>query len=98
MKYRDEEALLAAQDDPERYNNEVLWPDKVRLNREYVENWSFWGDIRLIMKTISRSADYSDCRRFCFLAQRRRGAEKERSDVGCRRSEELEDSVAERGV
>jgi lipopolysaccharide/colanic/teichoic acid biosynthesis glycosyltransferase len=51
LKYRDEEALLAAQDDPERYNNEVLWPDKVRLNRQYVENWSFWGDIRLILKT-----------------------------------------------
>lgn len=23
-----------------------------RLNREYVENWSFWGDIRLIMRTL----------------------------------------------
>ncbi|MFO7987349.1 MAG: sugar transferase [Desulfatiglandaceae bacterium] len=30
---------------------QVLWPDKVRLNREYVENWSFWGDIRIILKT-----------------------------------------------
>ena len=52
LKYRDEEALLAAQNDPEQYNNEVLWPDKVRLNREYVENWSFWGDIRIILKTL----------------------------------------------
>jgi len=54
LKYRDDEALLAAQDYPERYNNEALWPDKVRLNREYVEKWSIWGDIDLIMKTISR--------------------------------------------
>jgi hypothetical protein len=54
LKYRDEEALLAAQDDPERYNNEVLWPDKVRLNRQYVQNWSFWTDIRLILKTLTR--------------------------------------------
>jgi lipopolysaccharide/colanic/teichoic acid biosynthesis glycosyltransferase len=54
LKYRDEEALLAAQDDPERYNNEVLWPDKVRLNRQYVQNWSFWTDIRLILKTLIR--------------------------------------------
>jgi lipopolysaccharide/colanic/teichoic acid biosynthesis glycosyltransferase len=54
LKYRDEEALLAAQDDPERYNNDVLWPDKVRLNRQYVENWSFWTDIRLILKTLTR--------------------------------------------
>jgi len=52
LKYRDEEALLAEQDDPERYNDQVLWPDKVRLNREYVENWSFWGDMRSIMKTL----------------------------------------------
>lgn len=53
LKYRDEEALLAKQDDPERYNNEILWPDKVRLNREYVENWSFLGDLRYIWHTIT---------------------------------------------
>jgi lipopolysaccharide/colanic/teichoic acid biosynthesis glycosyltransferase len=56
LKYRNEETLLAAQDDPEQYNNEVLWPDKVRLNREYVKNWSFWGDMRLILQTISRKS------------------------------------------
>jgi lipopolysaccharide/colanic/teichoic acid biosynthesis glycosyltransferase len=49
LKYRDEEALLAGQDDPERYNDPVLWPDKVRLNREYVENGSFWGDMLLVL-------------------------------------------------
>lgn len=52
LKYRDEEAILADQDDPEWYNNEVLWPDKVRLNREYAENWSFLGDVRYIWKTV----------------------------------------------
>jgi lipopolysaccharide/colanic/teichoic acid biosynthesis glycosyltransferase len=52
LKYRDEEAILAEQDDPERYNNEVLWPDKVRLNRVYIENWSFLGDVRYIWKTV----------------------------------------------
>jgi len=52
LKYRDEEILLASQDDPERYNNEVIWPDKVRLNREYVENWRFWGDLQYIWNTI----------------------------------------------
>jgi lipopolysaccharide/colanic/teichoic acid biosynthesis glycosyltransferase len=52
LKYRDEEALLAAQDNPERYNNEVLWPDKVRLNRKYVENFSFCSDIKFILKTV----------------------------------------------
>ena len=52
LKYRTEEALLAAQEDPERYNNEILWPDKVRLNREYVENWSFWRDLYYIGRTV----------------------------------------------
>jgi len=32
-------------DDPERYNNEVIFPDKVRLNREYVDSWSFRKDL-----------------------------------------------------
>ena len=40
IAYRHEEQLLAAADDPERYNREVIWPDKVRINREYVENYS----------------------------------------------------------
>lgn len=34
LKYRDEEILLASVDDPAAYNREVIWPDKVRLNRE----------------------------------------------------------------
>lgn len=52
LKYRNEENLLAEQPDPERFNDEVIFPDKVRLNREYVENWSFTGDIRYIIRTI----------------------------------------------
>jgi lipopolysaccharide/colanic/teichoic acid biosynthesis glycosyltransferase len=53
LKYRNEEAILSKQDAPERYNDEILWPDKVRLNREYVEKWSFWGDLRWILRTLS---------------------------------------------
>lgn len=52
LKYRDEEALLAEVDDPERYNREVIFPDKVRLNREYVRNWSFKMDMVYIWRTI----------------------------------------------
>jgi len=55
LKYRDEEAILAEQEDPERYNNEVLWPDKVRLNREYVESWSFGRDLFYLWQTIGGS-------------------------------------------
>ena len=52
LKYKAEEAILAQQDDPESYNDEVIYPDKVRLNREYVENYSFWRDIKYIIQTL----------------------------------------------
>lgn len=52
LKYRDEESLLAEQPDPRRYNDEVIFPDKVKINREYVENWSFTKDIRYIVETV----------------------------------------------
>ena len=54
LKYRHEEELLAKQADPEKYNREVLFPDKVRLNREYIENYSFWRDMKYIWKTVFR--------------------------------------------
>jgi lipopolysaccharide/colanic/teichoic acid biosynthesis glycosyltransferase len=52
LKYRYEEQLLAAQDDPERYNEEVIWPDKVRINLDYIRTWSLAKDIRYIWHTI----------------------------------------------
>lgn len=52
LKYRNEEELLASVADPEDYNREIVFPDKLRLNREYVENWSFARDIQYIWATI----------------------------------------------
>ncbi|MED4979327.1 sugar transferase [Geobacillus stearothermophilus] len=52
IKYRNEEELLARVEDPEKYNKEVIYPDKVRINKEYVQNYSFWKDIMYIIKTI----------------------------------------------
>lgn len=52
LKYRDEETLLATVEDPIRYNDEVIFPDKVRINKEYYDNWSFWQDIRYIVRTV----------------------------------------------
>jgi lipopolysaccharide/colanic/teichoic acid biosynthesis glycosyltransferase len=54
LKFRDEEALLARQCDPEKYNREVIYPEKVRLNREYIENYSFSSDLKLVFETIFR--------------------------------------------
>src|SRR5699024_5392612 len=52
LKYRDEEAMLAAQDDAEAYNRDVIWPDKVHLNLDYIRDWSLAGDIRYIWQTV----------------------------------------------
>lgn len=52
IKYRNEEELLAQQADPKAYNDQVIWPDKVKINLNYLENWTFWGDIQLIFKTV----------------------------------------------
>lgn len=52
LKYKNEEELLSKVEDPIRYNNEVIFPDKVRINREYLKEWTFWGDIQIILRTV----------------------------------------------
>ena len=52
IKYRNEEEILAVQDDPVRHNDEVLFPDKVRINLEYYEKCSLWLDLRIMFITI----------------------------------------------
>lgn len=52
LKYRNEEELLAEQDDPQKYNDEVIFPDKVRINLNYMKHWSFWLDIKIIIYTV----------------------------------------------
>lgn len=52
LKYRDEEEILAKVDDPQKYNDEVIYPDKVRLNCYYYHNYSFWKDIEMIIATV----------------------------------------------
>ena len=52
LKYRNEEEVLAQVDDPQRYNDEVIYPDKVRINLDYYYHHSLLGDIKLIIQTI----------------------------------------------
>jgi len=60
LKYRNEEELLArvasegvaGYTDPVRYNDEVIYPDKVRLNRYYLHHYSFWMDIKMLFATV----------------------------------------------
>jgi lipopolysaccharide/colanic/teichoic acid biosynthesis glycosyltransferase len=51
LKYYNEEALLASMENPLHYNDNVLFPDKVRLNLDYYYNRTFLGDMKIIFKT-----------------------------------------------
>ncbi|MCB0472447.1 MAG: sugar transferase [Flavobacteriaceae bacterium] len=52
IRFKNEDRILAVQADPQKYNDTVLWIEKVKINREYVENWSFLGDLNYIFATI----------------------------------------------
>lgn len=54
LKYINEEEILAQVENPKQYNDEIIFPDKVKINLEYYHNRTFWGDIRIIFKTIFR--------------------------------------------
>ncbi|MDH2206384.1 sugar transferase [Empedobacter sp. GD03644] len=52
LKYRNEDEVLSNVEDPIQYNDEILWPDKVKINVEYVKNWSFRQDLIYMFQTI----------------------------------------------
>jgi len=54
LKYKNEEEILAEQSNAQEFNDEVIWPDKVKINREYIENWSFQKDIKYIFQTLTQ--------------------------------------------
>lgn len=52
LKYRNEEEILSNVNDPIKYNDEIIWPDKVKINVEYVKNWSFKQDLIYMFQTV----------------------------------------------
>ncbi|MCK5824843.1 MAG: sugar transferase [Ichthyobacteriaceae bacterium] len=52
LYFRNEEHLLAEQKNPIEYNDNVIWPKKIKLNTEYIKNWSFKYDMQIIYKTV----------------------------------------------
>jgi len=52
LKYKNEEEILAQVKNPKEYNDKVIWPDKVKINKEYIKNWSLKKDIEYIIKTV----------------------------------------------
>lgn len=51
IKFRNENELLEQAEDPEKYYIEVIMQEKLKLYLEYVQNHSFWSDIKLIFQT-----------------------------------------------
>lgn len=58
LKYANEEEILAKVEDPKKYNDEVIFPDKVKINLDYYYNRSFSGDFKIIISTIFRVNNY----------------------------------------
>ena len=52
LKYRNEEYLLAKVESPKKYNDQVIYPDKLRINQEYVLRRTITLDLRIIFATI----------------------------------------------
>lgn len=52
LKYANEEEILAQQKDPKKYNDEVIYPDKVKINLEYYHHQSWRLDCKIIFKTV----------------------------------------------
>ncbi|MFV8465661.1 sugar transferase [Flavobacterium sp. LB1P62] len=54
IKYVNEEEILRLHSDFLQYNDEIIFPDKVKMNLQYYYNKSILLDIKIILKTIFR--------------------------------------------
>ncbi len=52
IKYYNEDAILAKQENALQYNNTMLFPDKVKMNLEYYYNRSFIADLNILWRTV----------------------------------------------
>lgn len=52
LKYRNEEYILAQQSNPLAYNDDVIWPDKTRINKWYVTHRSMLMDVQILFYTL----------------------------------------------
>lgn len=52
IKYKNEDLLLLQQNEPLIYNDTVIWPDKVAINKLYVKHWRLINDIRYLWKSV----------------------------------------------
>ncbi len=52
LKFKNEEELLSKQENPKKYNDEILWKQKIEINKNYIKDWSLIKDMKYIIKTI----------------------------------------------
>ncbi len=52
IHYRHENSLLEGKEDPIRYYEEVIMPAKLALNLKYLEQRSFWVDLKILFQTL----------------------------------------------
>ena len=52
LLFRDEERLLALAKNPQAFNDAVVYPEKLRLNREYLEGGNFGRDLGYVFATV----------------------------------------------
>jgi lipopolysaccharide/colanic/teichoic acid biosynthesis glycosyltransferase len=55
LKYSNEEELLATIENPVQYNDEVIFPDKVKINLDYYYRHNLFIDLKIIFATIFRT-------------------------------------------
>jgi lipopolysaccharide/colanic/teichoic acid biosynthesis glycosyltransferase len=60
LKYMHEEELLAKQSNPQEYNDTVVFPDKVLVNRKYMQKWTLWLDLKIIALTAMGKSMHED--------------------------------------
>lgn len=52
IKYRNEEEFLSDAPDAQIFNDTVVYPDKVKINLDYMRNWSLSNDVKYILMTL----------------------------------------------
>lgn len=51
IAFRNEEQILAAQEDPEKFYRDILLPRKLDLYETYLRKHNFYGDLLILLKT-----------------------------------------------
>jgi|TARA_B110000305_G_C19436291_1_gene639168 lipopolysaccharide/colanic/teichoic acid biosynthesis glycosyltransferase len=52
LKFSNEEELLSEQENPLEFNDKFLWPQKIEINKCYVQEWKMLTDFRCLLKTL----------------------------------------------